>query len=193
MRCNVCNVQSVMSKVQCGMYNVQCAMCNVERMYNVQSTVWKECALCYLHPAAPHVRHSRVTLSAANDLAGAFAGVPPRWPTHPDLSVFSTFGHPFSGAAPIGPKSNQVWFSVPWHGTTRATWQHWLMSKQQLGTWHQIGRHWAPVCGSDIEHHWAVCGSDGTKFKSTLTTHLPIAPARTRRSTMLCYCDTWSS
>ena len=134
-------------------------MCNVERMYNVQSTVWKECALCYLHPAAPHVRHSRVTLSAANDLAGAFAGVPPRWPTHPDLSVFSTFGHPFSGAAPIGPKSNQVWFSVPWHGTTRATWQTWLMSKQQLGTWHQIGRHWA-VCVDHIGHHWAVCGSD---------------------------------
>ena len=104
------------------------------------------CAMCYLHPAAPHVRHSRVTPAAANDLAGAFARVAPRWPTLPDLSAFSTFGHPFSRPAPIGPKSNQVWFSAPWHGTTWATWQTWVMSKEQAPNWavDQMAPNWNP-------------------------------------------------
>ena len=48
--------------------------------------------LCYLHPAAPHVRHSPVTPGAANDPAEAFAGEP-RWPPHPRF-VQSTLFQP---------------------------------------------------------------------------------------------------
>ena len=92
--CYLCNVIFCVSKKLCALCKLRCVNCPCS-LCNVHCSVFSAVFgvhLCYLHPAAPHVRHSPVTPGAANDPAEAFAGEP-RWPPHPRF-VQSTLFQP---------------------------------------------------------------------------------------------------
>ena len=127
--CSLCNVHCSVQCVQCSVFSVQCSVFSVH--------------LCYLHPAAPHVRHSPVTPGAANDPAEAFAGEP-RWPPHPRFVHFFNLCRPISGPAQICLKSNQNWFSAPWHGLT---WPTWHMADDQTAPQHMATKSAQPCPG----------------------------------------------
>ena len=142
----MCNVIFCVSKKLCALcklrcVNCPCSLCNVHcSVQCVQCSVFSV-HLCYLHPAAPHVRHSPVTPGAANDPAEAFAGEP-RWPPHPRFVHFFNLCRPISGPAQICLKSNQNWFSAPWHGLT---WPTWHMADDQTAPQHMATKS-AQLC-----------------------------------------------
>ena len=112
--------------------------------------------------------------------------------------------HHQSHLADLADEQTAAWHLAPnWAPLGSVCGSHWavwirLGSVDYIGhcVWITLGTigQWAVCVGHIGQCVWitlsSVCGSDGTKFKPTLTTHLPIAQAGTRRSTMLCYCDT---
>ena len=137
----MCNVIFCVSKKLCALcklrcVNCPCSLCNVHcSVQCVQCSVFSV-HLCYLHPAAPHVRHSPVTPGAANDPAEAFAGEP-RWPPHPRF-VQSTLFQPLppnfrAGTNLLEIKSKLIQCTMTWHHLTHLAYGWWPNSTSAHG------------------------------------------------------------